>query len=183
MIFYNLYSIFYGLFYWAFPLSCEEVGNGFLVSISQIDTLRFSNFHIYLLSPPDSKAPGQQSTVSYPPLWCLADLPGTHGGTRICESFHLTAPNFTSRLWLSVCLLLLPRKSDSRILLKSCLFYNSGHENNENKDLIKLEHPLDFESKFLCQKEHKCQPICLRSPGYQSGKTPERKPHVTDGKS
>lgn len=55
--------------------------------------------------------------MSYPPIWCLAELPGTHGGTRICESFHLTAPNFTSRLWLSICLLLLPRKSDSRICL------------------------------------------------------------------
>lgn len=53
---------------------------------------RFSHLHIYLLSPPDSKAPGQQSTGSYPPLWCLGDLPRTHGVTRICDSFTWLLP-------------------------------------------------------------------------------------------
>lgn len=42
-------DIFDALFYWAFPLSCEEVGNHFLVSILQLDTLRFINFHIYVI--------------------------------------------------------------------------------------------------------------------------------------
>lgn len=116
--------------------------------------MRCSNLHICLLSY--QKARLQESNA-------------------LCLILHLTAPNFTSRLGLSVCLLPLPRKFDSNILLKLSLFHYPGHEASRSVDLIRLDHPLDFEGKFLCRGEHKCQFIYLISPDYQSGKESREK--------
>lgn len=174
------------LFYWTFPSYCEGVGKGYLTSILHIETLSFSYLHICLWAPPSSDAPGKQCIVCFSPLWYPSPstwyiwkdketLSLENHSLLSHESFHLTAPRFSSRSWHSVLSSACPRESDFSILLKSSQFYYPSHEANGNADLIKLEHPLDFDSEFLCQKEHKYRSIHLRSPEYQSGKKSREK--------
>ena len=79
------------LFYWAFPLSCEEVGKGYLTSILQIQRyLSFSYLRVCLLAPPNSEAPGKRCIVCFHPSGAF--LPGTY--RKIRKPCHLRTTPF-----------------------------------------------------------------------------------------